>query len=88
MDVISSLLFQSLQKLFNLNQLTTQQDRHPSNQCTQYQMLKGRALARKSQEVVVPAGRGLVTLMIYLTKGHFNDILNKMLFNASLKTLY
>lgn len=79
MDIISSSLFQSLQKSFNQNQLTTQQDPHPSIQCTQYQMLKGRALARKSQEVVVPASKGLVL-------SQFNDIPKKMLFNASLKT--
>lgn len=81
MDMISSSLFQHLQKSFNLNQLTTQQDPHPSNQCTQYQMLKGRALARKSQEVVVPANKGLVL-------SQFNVIPNEILFNASLKTLY
>ena len=43
-----------------LNQLTIQQDPHPSTQHTQYQMLKDRALARKSQEVVGPAGKVLV----------------------------
>lgn len=80
MDMISCSLFQPLQKSFNLNQLTTQQDPHPSNQCTQYQLLKGRASARRSQEVVGPASKGLVL-------GQFNDILNKTLFNASLKTL-
>lgn len=43
-----------------LNQLTIQQDPHPSTQCTQYQMLKDRALARKSQEAVGPARKVLV----------------------------
>lgn len=43
-----------------LTKLTIQQDPHPSNQCTLYQKLKGRALARKSQEAVVPASKGLV----------------------------
>lgn len=52
-----------------LNQLTIQQDPHLSNQCTQYLMQKGRALARKNQEAVVPASEVLywISLMTYVT---------------------
>lgn len=46
----------SLRKLFQACSLalTVLQDRHPSDQCIQYQNVKGRASARKIQEATAP----------------------------------